>query len=1250
MLTNRYVYVLLFPNEGRMFLMEPRPPGAPTARDQRERDYVRRQGTPATAGAGNRSFGISSGLTFGIALAGAALVLMASLFSGNAQAASSYVFQGESGNGTLGNVPTDIAVEDSTGRVFVADSENDRVVVFESSQPGAAVVTTFGEGELSAPYGIAIDPTSGDVYVSDSGNDRLVRYESDGAEPPAYTLDATYTGPAKGTGSEEIGSFASPLATDPTSGDLFVADTGNLRVERFEADGTFADSFDGADSSAGAFTSLLDIAIGPDDEIYVIANGSEGTAGGIDGSIVEEFAADGTFSEELAPGQLPNARAIGYEPRFDNLLVTTGGGCFEGRNIVVRAVNAGQIVAEYEIPTAAECSRAAGIAIPAGQVPFSILTAQTPGWGGVGAVLSVKAVMAEVNISAPSSVTASGAHLSGTVDPHGDAASAYFEYRKVGTTDWTPTSDQSVSGNGPQLIEEDLTDLRANEDFEVRLVANVSGLIETSTTETFHTVLIAPAVETGNATSITDTSAELNGTIDAIGDQTTYRFEYGLTTAYGSKAPAGAEGVAGAGVVPRAFSRPITGLQPSTTYHYRLVAKNSAGETAGSDKTFVTLAAGQPESRNYDLVTPVDKKGGVIQQLYGFQSTLDGSALVMHLVSPPGNAETNVLSNRYLTRRGPNGWSPWISPDPPQNVSHGGYVDSVTQGVSQDFHHALVVSNRALAPGAYEGGGNIYVRDLDTGSYSFVGGNPTEFAYGRMAGLQTQWMYRGGADNFDWVMLAADVPLYPGAPQSGIYRWTRDKGLELESVLPDGTPAPAADVNLFPYIYKQVEVSDDGKVLYFAVTEGETGIYRRTEGQTIPISVSEIPGDPDGPRSGRLDGVSRDGRYAFFRSDFRLTSDAPSGPHDGASLYRYGAESGDLEYLGLVASADPGRVLGVSDDGGTIFYNSGSGTEVWREGVNHEITSEHPDLGTAFGTQKFFSPSGRFFGWPSTVDASIYLYDAQTDQKVCVNCDSNGVPIGKSRLVAGVRTLSNYEPRVVTNDGSMYFDSTASLVGADHNQTYDVYRYRGGDLTLISPGDGPFDAEFSDASADGSHVFFTTDEGIVSWDLDESVDVYDSLTGTPAEPPASSPECLGDACQGPATSAPEAPGLNLPRPSGARGFGKIDGLRKLSARQRATLARGGKVIFRLSVDGSGTVSVTGKSRIAGKLRRVVTASAKARGAGQIGIPIRLSKTALDVLETRGTLVVVLSVRLGDSDPKKVSFTLRAPRGEKGARS
>jgi hypothetical protein len=105
-----------------------------------------------------------------------------------------------------------------------------------------------------------------------------------------------------------------------------------------------------------------------------------------------------------------------------------------------------------------------------------------------------------------------------------------------------------------------------------------------------------PDVTIGAASVITETGATLNGTVNPNGLPTTYHFEYGTTTAYGSRAPV-PDADAGSGIAPQAVSAAISGLTPGTTYHFRLVARNASGTTTstdltvGSDQTFTTKTA-----------------------------------------------------------------------------------------------------------------------------------------------------------------------------------------------------------------------------------------------------------------------------------------------------------------------------------------------------------------------------------------------------------------------------------------------------------------------------------------------------------------------------------------------------------------------------------------------------------------------------------------------------------------------------------
>ena len=105
----------------------------------------------------------------------------------------------------------------------------------------------------------------------------------------------------------------------------------------------------------------------------------------------------------------------------------------------------------------------------------------------------------------------------------------------------------------------------------------------------------APIVTTGSAGSVTTTSATLNGTVNPNGSATTYQFEYGTTPGYGSFAPASPVSI-GSGSSAQAESVSLTGLAPSTTYDFRLVATNANGTTDGSNETFTTLAGPTPPS------------------------------------------------------------------------------------------------------------------------------------------------------------------------------------------------------------------------------------------------------------------------------------------------------------------------------------------------------------------------------------------------------------------------------------------------------------------------------------------------------------------------------------------------------------------------------------------------------------------------------------------------------------------------------
>ena len=131
-----------------------------------------------------------------------------------------------------------------------------------------------------------------------------------------------------------------------------------------------------------------------------------------------------------------------------------------------------------------------------------------------------------------------------------------------------------------------------------------------------------PATATTQAaTSVTGTGATLNATVNPNQSTTSYHFEYGTTTAYGAPVPPG-DGLAGSDASDHAVSQQISGLEPATTYHYRVVARNEAGTSYGEDRMFTTLNTAPavmgplspPLTAPADLEPPGVRLGGKLAQ------------------------------------------------------------------------------------------------------------------------------------------------------------------------------------------------------------------------------------------------------------------------------------------------------------------------------------------------------------------------------------------------------------------------------------------------------------------------------------------------------------------------------------------------------------------------------------------------------------------------------------------------------------
>ncbi len=193
-----------------------------------------------------------------------------------------------------------------------------------------------------------------------------------------------------------------------------------------------------------------------------------------------------------------------------------------------------------------------------------------------------------------SGVTENTSVLSGTVNPQGAETRFRFEY---GTdTSYGSVTPWFAGGNGTSdmAVNASITGLTPSTTYHFRIVARNSAGTVTGNDATFTTTSIAvalPTATTGSASSVTETTAVLSGTVNPQGAETRYRFEYGPDTSYGSATPWFA---GGNGTSDMAVNASIIGLDPSTTYHFRIVAQNSAGSVKGNDATFTTSAQANP--------------------------------------------------------------------------------------------------------------------------------------------------------------------------------------------------------------------------------------------------------------------------------------------------------------------------------------------------------------------------------------------------------------------------------------------------------------------------------------------------------------------------------------------------------------------------------------------------------------------------------------------------------------------------------
>jgi DNA-binding beta-propeller fold protein YncE len=1061
-----------------------------------------------------------------------------------------------------------------------------------------------GEGQFSAPAGVAVNESSGDVYVVDKGNDRVEYFSSTGA----------YIGEFDGSGSNLLveeqaapsGRFSEPegivVDNDPASpsfGDVYIADVGHNVIDKYSSTGAYVGQL--AQGSGGASLGrLYGIAVDSAGTLWVYQESNE----------VDSFS--GAVANEFLSSR--HANAFATERGFavdsnDDLYIKT---FFSG---VTKLNSSGEVlVQEFD----------------------SLFGNEHP--SGIAVDLSSNDVYID---------NADGQRSVGRFSSSGSLI------EKFG-------SEQLTHGTG----------LAIDSDSETVYVADsAADALDIFVPEPPG----APTVAGESVSKVTANSATFKAQVNAKGASTEYHFEYGRCTSLSTCAASGYEKsvpLPDASIGSEFGMQNVNGhpqdLLAGAVYHFRAVAHNEFGTTDGEEKTLVTQAVGQPfqlpDGRAWEMVSPPQKEGALLSWIAEgiVQASADGNAFTDTSLFEPieeNAASAYGFSVADFFGRGPGGWaSKTIAPPhsgssyPPvgNGQEYRMFSEDLSKGILQPFGPVT-----PLTPEVTES--TPYLRT------DYLSGNPGELCasgcfqplvstanvppgtkYGEEPNGKCESVFCGpdvigGSPDLSHVVLSSTAALTstPLEEHQGLYEWSAGK-LALVSLLPQGetNEAGGAVANVSTGAFNQVSrhmVSNDGSRVIWLGNPARFGAIHLylgdvSKGKTLRLDVPNTGvlsggGEPGAPLYMT---ATSDASRIFFLDTERLTEDstAKSTYPQQSDLYEYnlnapaGNRLTDLTVdKNAGESADVNMVTGASEDGSYIYFTAngalaqGAGpgecggnsqkpgeTQLCNLYVRHNgkttfiaglSAEDFPDWSTNLsGLPARVSPDGHLLAFMSNrkltgydntdavsgrPDEEVYLYDASANRLVCASCDPTGArPVGveygsEVKLVNADRVFNSktwiasnvppwtrfnlsearYQSRYLSNRGRLFFDSHDALVPQDVNGTQDVYEYEpagvgdcspaniafgeasGGCVTPVSSGTSNEESAFLDASETGGDVFFLTNAKLAPQDFDSTFDIYDARECSAQSPciapaPVIPPPCVtGDGCKPAPSPQPE---------------------------------------------------------------------------------------------------------------------------------
>ncbi len=440
---------------------------------------------------------------------------------------------------------------------------------------GDDLVAVDGSHAVYVPCNLAVD-SSGDVYIHSSALSDITRVS-----------DAQFAESNEGVA---VAYGEGGFGVDPVSNDVYIDE------------GSMVSELDSAGVQVGSFSTFGDGSLG------LAATGSAAATG----------------KNQLYLSDPANKEVDIYEPEVVPDVSVTPFSALQGTSVTLNGTvgtaggpDASAIQFEYGTSTAygasaaaspASCTTSSGTCAVTGAltglVPntlyrYRLDASNTNGQShGPDSTFTTPAVVAAVDDLPPSasSLTHTSMLLSATINPENAPTFYHFIYGPTSSYGSTGPEREAGPGFGDESLSEPIEGLQPGTTYHYAVVAtNKAGTI-TGPDETFTTTApVPPALTTGGVSEVTQSTAKLSGTVDTEGEHSSgYGFDLGIDANYSQ---AYLVGSAEAGLTgPQTITQTVEGLQPGTTYHYRLFATNTDGTTHSADATFTTAGPPNPST------------------------------------------------------------------------------------------------------------------------------------------------------------------------------------------------------------------------------------------------------------------------------------------------------------------------------------------------------------------------------------------------------------------------------------------------------------------------------------------------------------------------------------------------------------------------------------------------------------------------------------------------------------------------------